>query len=121
VVNLADAALTTASTAKVGTPTGRAVIVQGPKQNYELLQANPPPNPTQLVISFNTTDAQHPPFFGVGSLAVGSYLDTNTSDFANHTQIVSNGTLPIMKLVAYGQYDPTSGTFSATRITINAQ
>lgn len=120
-VNLADAALTTPSTAKVGTPTGRAVIVQGPKQNYDLLQANPPPNPTQLMISFNTTDAQHPPVFGVGSIAVGSYMDTNAGDFASHTQTVSNGTLPIMKLVAYGQYDPTSGTFSATRITINAQ
>jgi hypothetical protein len=48
-------------------------------------------------------------------------MDTNPGDFASHTQTVSNGTLPIMKLVAYGQYDPTSGTFSATRITINAQ
>lgn len=119
-VNLADAALTTPSTATVGTPTGRAVVVQGPLQKYDLL-ANPPPNPTQLVISFNTTDMQHPPAFGVGSVAVGSYMDTNTADFANHTQIVSNGTLPIMKLVAYGQYDPTSGIFSASRMTINAQ
>jgi hypothetical protein len=122
VVNLADSALTTPSSAAVGTPTGKAVIVQGPQQSYDLLNANKPPIPTQLSISFNTTDAQHPPMYGVGSVAVGSYMDsTNTSDFAAHTQIVSNGTLPIMKLVAYGQYDPTSGTFSATRITINAQ
>jgi len=120
-VNLADSALTTASSATVGTPTGRVVIVQGPQQSYDLLHANPPPNPTQLVISFNTTDALHPPMFGVGSVTVGSYMDANPSDFANHIQIVSNGTLPIMKLVAYGQYDATSGTFSASRITINSQ
>ncbi|HEY6924124.1 MAG TPA: hypothetical protein VI653_11700, partial [Steroidobacteraceae bacterium] len=121
-VNLLDSALTTASTAAVGTPTGRAVIMQGPQQNYDLLHANPPPNPGLLMISFNTTDAQHSPLFGVGSDAVGSYIDTtNTSDFASHTGTVANGTLPIMKLVAYGQYDPASGTFSATRITINAQ
>jgi hypothetical protein len=121
-VNLADSALTTASTATVGTPTGKAVIMQGPQQEYDLLHTNPPPDPNLLVVQFNTTDAQHPPLFGVGSIAVGSYMDsTNTNDFAAHTQIVSNGTLPIMKLVAYGQYDPTSGTFSATRISINAQ
>jgi hypothetical protein len=121
-VNLADSALTTTSSATVGTPTGRAVIVQGPQQEYDLLHTNQPPNPTQLIVQFNTADAQHPPMFGVGSVAVGSYMDTtNTADFADRTQIVSNGTLPIMKLAAYGQYDPTSGTFSATRITINAQ
>jgi hypothetical protein len=121
-INLNDAALRTASSATVGTPTGRAVIVQGPKQNYDLLQANPPPNPAQMVISYNTTDAQHPALFGVGSLAAGSYLDTNSGNFATHIQTVSkSGTVPFMKLVAYGQYDPTSGTFSASRMTINAQ
>ena len=121
-VNLDDAALRTASSATVGTPTGRAVVVQGPKQNYDLLQANPPPNPAQMVISYNTTDAQHPPLFGVGSLAAGAYLDSNSGSFATHTQTISkSGTVPFMKLVAYGQYDPTSGTFSASRITLNAQ
>ena len=120
-VNLADSALTTASSATVGTPTGRAVIVQGPHQEYDLLHANPPPTPTQLLISFNTTDAQHPALFGVGSVTAGAYVDTSTSDFASHIQSVSNGTLPIMKLVAYGQYDATSGTFSASRMTINSQ
>jgi len=122
VVNLQDSALRTASTATVGTTNGSAVIVQGPQQEYELLNANPPPNPQLLIISFNTTDPAHPPLFGVGSVTVGSYMDTtNTPDFAARTQIVSNGVLPIMKLVAYGQYDPTTGTFSATRMTINSQ
>jgi hypothetical protein len=113
VVNLADAALS-------GSPQGVAQVRIGKSTINDLL-AQPPPNPNLLTINFNTSDAQHPAQFGVGSAAVGAYTDTNTTNFANHTQIVADGTLPIEKLVAYGQYDATTGVFSATKITINAQ
>jgi hypothetical protein len=120
VVNLADAALT-------GGTKGVAVVrsapgLVGPGQVLDLL-ANPPASttPTQLFVNFNTQDPNHPPLFGVGSIAVGSYVDTDTSSFFDHEQAVNNNVTLIQKLVAYGQYDPTTGVFSATTLTINAQ
>jgi uncharacterized protein DUF4382 len=121
-VNLADPMLTTVqSGATVGTTTGRAVIVQGPLVLYDLLGANKPPNPTLLPITYNTTDPLHPPVFGVGSVAAGANIEIDPGTFASKTQTVANGTTAIMKLVAYGQYDPNTGNFAATRITINSQ
>jgi hypothetical protein len=125
VVNLADANLK-ASDGSHGNafirtgPVPYPAALQQPPYYYNLIGANAPPS-GQLTILYNTQDAQHPPVFGVGSVSVGGYMDTSGQAYAADVQIVSNGALPIEKLVAYGQYDPTTGNFTATDITISAQ
>ncbi len=58
--------------------------------------------PGLLTIYFNTTDAQHPPLFWFGNVAArGTWIHQLGADLAATSQTVSNGTLPIMKLVAY--------------------
>jgi hypothetical protein len=125
VVNLADANLK-ASDGTLGSafvrigPVPYPSTLQQPPYYYNLIGANAPPS-GQLTILYNTTDTQHPPVFSVGSVSVGGYMDSDGQNYAADVQIVSNGALPIEKLVASGQYDPTTGNFTATNITINAQ
>jgi hypothetical protein len=52
---------------------------------------------------------------------VGTYVDSDPADFYPHEQAVNNNVTLIQKLVAYGRYDPTTGGFYATSMTINAQ
>ena len=125
VVNLADGNLK-ASNGSLGSafvrtgPVPYPSALQQPPYYYNLIGANAPAS-GQLTILYNTNDAQHPPVFSVGSVSVGGYMDTVGQAYAADVDIVSNGALPIEKLVAYGQYDPTTGNFTATNITINAQ
>ena len=122
VVNLADANLK-ASDGSLGNAyvqTG-PVPIQNSSYYSNLLGSNPPPNPTQLTIVYNTQDPQHPPLFAVGNLTAGALLESTPSSFIADFQTISkSNTVAIRKLTAYGQYDPTTGTFSATNITINA-
>jgi hypothetical protein len=110
VVNLADAALTS----------GHAQIRVGPVTTTDLL-ATPPATGNQLTLAFNTGNTQEPPLFGVGSVAAGASLYSDPSAFATQVQSVVNSTNPAVKLVATGQYDPTTGTFTATKVTINVK
>jgi hypothetical protein len=110
VVNLADAALTS----------GHAQIRVGPVTTTDLL-ATPPASGNQLTLAFNTSNTQEPPLFGVGSVVAGASLYSDPSAFATQVQSVVNSTNPAIKLVATGQYDPTTGTFTATNVTINVK
>ena len=122
VVNLADVNLTGGTCCSGATvQPGSVTVSNGPAVVYNLM-ANPPPTPGQLTITFNTQDPLHPPLYGVGSVAAAGYLDTDPQSYANDIGTVSNNHAAAMqKLVAYGQYDPTTGTFAATKITINSQ
>ncbi len=106
IVNLADTAL----------QSGSAQIRTGPITTANLLTQPPP----QLQITFNTGNSAEPPLYGVGSVALGESLFSDPSAFATQVQTVT-GSNPVLKLVARGQYDPTTGTFSATSISINAK
>jgi hypothetical protein len=54
-------------------------------------------------------------------VTAGAYLESSPSGFVSDLQTISkSNTVPLGKLTAYGQYDPTTGSFSATNITINA-
>jgi hypothetical protein len=110
VVNLADA----------GLPYGQAVIRTGPVTTQNLL-SQPPPNPTQLTIAFNTSNTLKPPMFGVGSIAQGESLYSDPTAFTTQVQTLVNSTNPAYKLVATGQYDATTGTFTATGVSINVK
>jgi len=110
VVNLADAALTA----------GHAQIRIGPVPTVNLL-TTPPATGSQLTIAYNTANSQEPPLFGVGSVATGASLYSDPTAFATQVQSVVNSTNPAIKLVATGQYDPTTGTFTATGVTINVK
>jgi hypothetical protein len=108
-VNLADSALQ-AGTAMIRTG--------GVITTANLLTQQP--NPGQLQITFNTSSSV-PPLFGVGSVALGSSLFSDPTAFATQVQSVVNGTNTVLKMVARGQYDPTTGTFAATSVSINAK
>ena len=97
-----------------------AQVRVGPNVVADLIGAQPPPNGS-FTINYNVANAQHPPSFDIGSTSKGLYNDTDPTSFANHAQTVLSANLGIQKLVAYGQYDPTTGIFSATKMTINAQ
>jgi hypothetical protein len=110
VVNLADTAL----------QSGQALLHVGPVTTGNLM-AQPPPNPNQLTIAYNTTNALEPPLYGVGSVAEGESLFSEPSRFASQVQTVVNSTSPALRLVATGEYDATTATFSATSISINVK
>ena len=110
VVNLADTAL----------QSGNALLYVGPVTTQNLM-AQPSQNPKQLTIAYNTTNTQEPPLYGVGSVAAGEALFSEPSRFAGQVQTVVNSTSPALRLVATGQYDATTGTFSATSISINVK
>jgi hypothetical protein len=97
---------------------GTAVVDTGPVTMANLLTSPPPGN--QVTITYNTADAQHPPLYAAGSVSLGESLFSDPTGFASNasTVVTNNATY---KLVATGQYDATTGTFSATSITINAK
>jgi hypothetical protein len=109
-VNLADTAL----------QSGTAMVFTGPVPVIPNLLTQQP-NPGQLQITFNTSNTAQPPIFGVGSVALGGSLFSDPTGFATQVQSVVNGSNPVLKLVAKGQYDPTTGTFAATSVSINAK
>jgi hypothetical protein len=109
-VNMADPALV-GSTAQVRV---------GPNILAYLNGAQPPPTST-LTINYNASSAQHPLSLNIGSTSKGLYGDTDPPSFVSHVNTVQSSGVGIQKLVAYGQYDPTTGIFSATKMTINAQ
>ena len=107
-VNLADA----------GFQAGTAQLLTGPVTIQNLLSS--PPTGNVLTISYNTGNAQYPPLYGVGSVALGQSLFSDPNGFATKvTSLIPANAF--YKVVATGQYDPTSGTFAATNITINAK
>jgi hypothetical protein len=109
-VNLADAALQ---------PAGSTAAVRvGPIIKIPNLVTAPP---GQLTIAFNTTNAAEPPLFGVGSVAAGESLYSDPAAFAAQVQSVVNSTNPALKLVATGQYNASTGTFTATSVSINVK
>lgn len=109
-VRLADATL----------QAGHALLRVGPITTRDLL-AQPPQTLSQLTITYDTTNAQEPPLYGVGSAAKGESLFSDPSHFAGQVQSIVNGSDPAVKLVAIGQYEVKTGTFSATRISINVE
>lgn len=109
-VNLADSALAGSM----------AQVRVGPNIVADLLGSQPPPNGS-LTINYNAQNAQHPLSLDIGSTSKGLYVDTDPTSFASHAQTVLSANLGIQKLVAYGQYDPATGIFSATKMTINGQ
>jgi hypothetical protein len=96
---------------------GSATIQTDPMTTLDLLGNGP----GALSITFNTADSNHPPMFGVGSDAMGAYLDTDPAKFASHVKTVASGTEPIVKLVAFGHYDQATASFSASKVAINSQ
>jgi hypothetical protein len=107
VVNLADSTL----------QSGSAQVRVGPVTTQNLVTQPPP----QLTIAYNTTSTTEAPLFGVGSVAAGESLYSDPTAFATQVTSVVNSTNPALKLVATGQYDPTTGTFTATSVTINVK
>jgi hypothetical protein len=108
VVNLADSSLQGG---------GSALIRVGPIDTLNLLTQPP----TQLVIAFNTGNAAEPPLYGVGSAAAGEALFSDPAGFAGQITSAVNNTNPALKLVATGQYDATTGTFTATSVRLNVK
>jgi hypothetical protein len=109
IANLADAALST------------HIVRTGPGLVPPVDVTQNLAHPKLLVINYAQGTATSPVLFGVGSVSVGEELFTDTQAYANQVLVVNNGTLPIYKLTAWGQYDANSGTFTATSITINSK
>ena len=116
IVNLNDAALTGAGATHI-VRTGPGTVT-GPNTIDVTNQTNPHPN--LLVINLPPAGASGV-LLGVGSVSVGESVFTDPLAFANQVLVVDNGALPILKLVATGQYDPSTGTFAATDVTINSK
>jgi hypothetical protein len=127
VLEWAASGTTTAFTAIAGNginintadPTLTAALIRtGPVTSVNLQNQPPPGN--LLSITYNTSDQANPPLFGVGSVALGESWYSDPTAFAQKALSVSSAN-PVFKLVATGQYDPNSGIFRATSITMNAK
>ncbi len=105
-INTADPALTTAR------------ILTGPVTTVDLLKQQPPAN--ILTITYNTSDLANPPLYGAGSTALGEWWYSDNNAFAAKALSLFSAN-PAFKLVATGQYNPTSGTFIATSIVMNTK
>lgn len=114
IVNLDDPALTGAGATHV-VRTGPGTIT-GPN-TVDLASQ---PNPHVLTISFPPAGASGV-LLGVGSVTAGESVFTDPAAFASQVLVVDNGSTPILKLVATGQYDAATGTFAATNVTINSK
>jgi hypothetical protein len=110
IVNLDDAALTGA---------GATHLVRTGPTTVDLANQ---PNPHTLLITLPPAGASGV-LLGVGSVSVGETVFTDPLAFANQVLVVDNsaGSEPILKLVATGQYDASTGTFAATNVTINSK
>jgi hypothetical protein len=83
-------------------------------------------NPTTVQIIPATATATSPVLFGIGNLTVstssavspGETLFTDPTAFANRISGIVNGSLPVIKIVAKGTYDPNASTFTARYIEI---
>jgi len=78
-------------------------------------------NPQQLTISYAPPTPDSPNLFGVGNVALGESIYADPQAFATQVLAVINGSQAANKLVATGQYDPSTSTFTASKISINAQ
>jgi hypothetical protein len=95
--------------------TGPPTLTTGPTVVNVLNQ----PNPNLLTIRYAQPTATTPVLFGVGNVTVGEYEYTDPTSYAGEVWIAADGTVPVTKLVATGTYDASTGTFTATQITIN--
>jgi hypothetical protein len=110
IVNLDDAALTGAGATHVVRTGPTTVDLANQPDPHTLLITLPPAGASGVLL-------------GVGSVSVGETVFTDPLAFANQVLAVDNsaGSEPILKLVATGQYDASTGTFAATNITINTK
>jgi hypothetical protein len=110
IVNLDDAALTGA---------GATHLVRTGPTTVDLANQ---PDPHTLLITLPPAGASGV-LFGIGSVSAGESVFTDPSAFANQILAFDNGSghVPILKLVATGQYDASTGTFAATNVTINSK
>lgn len=76
----------------------------------------PNPNPGLLSIVPSTAAGSQ---FTIGNITNGLYVFDTPSDFATKVASNNSGADPTYKLVATGQYDPSTGTFTATNIEIS--
>lgn len=79
-----------------------------------------PPPGNVITITYNTTDPVNLPLYGTGSVALGELWFSDPNAFATKASSFLTAN-PVFKLVATGQYDPTTGTFNATSVTMNAK
>jgi hypothetical protein len=109
-VNLQDAALT-------GTG-GVHVLRSGPLQTDVITLPNPKANNTTLWIVPSTASPTTANLFTIGNTVNGLYVFNDPTSFANRVTFNIGSIGPTNKLVATGQYDPTTGAFTATNIEI---
>jgi hypothetical protein len=76
------------------------------------------PNPGVLTIIPSTAAGSQ---FTIGDITNGLFVFNTPSDFAAKVVAVTSSTYPTYKLVATGQYDPTTGSFTATNIEISVK
>ena len=107
-VNLSDANLAP------GVAGALHVIRSGPSQTDVDSLTNP--NPGVLSIVPSTAAGNQ---FTIGNITNGIYVFDTFSDFVTRLQSVISSTDPTYKLVATGQYDSSTGTFTATNIEIS--